>query len=47
MRKISGKVESAFISKSKHIKHRAGFYEISSYLADIILREDDIEIENR
>ena len=38
-------LESAVISKSKHIKKRSGFYLISTYLADIISRENDIEIE--
>ena len=34
---------SAVISQSKHVKQRAGFYPISLYLADIILRENNIE----
>ena len=38
--------ESAAISKTKHIKQRPGFYQISPYLADIILHENKIEIEN-
>ena len=39
-------LESAVISRSKHIKQRLGFYQISPYLADIILRENNTEVEN-
>ena len=38
--------ESAVNSQCNHIKQRPGFYQISSYLADIILQENYIKIEN-
>ena len=39
-------LKSAVISKFKHIKQRPGFFQISPYLLEIILRENKIEIEN-
>ena len=40
-------LESAIITHSKHIiKQCPGFYQISPYLADIILCENNIEMEN-
>ena len=33
-------------SKTNHIKQRPVFYQISSYLEDIILHENNIKIEN-
>ena len=36
-------LKPAIISQSKHIKQRAGFYQIPPYLTDIILRENDIK----
>ena len=35
------------VNSKKHIKQRPGFYQISPYLADIILNENYIKIENR
>ena len=37
--------ESAVISKTKHLKQRPGFYQISPYLSNIILNENKIKIE--
>ena len=39
-------LESAVISKTNHIKQRPGFYQISSFLANIILNENKIKIKN-
>ena len=39
-------LESAVISKRNHIKQRPGFYQISPYLANIILNENKIKMEN-
>ena len=39
-------LESTVIFKSKHIKKRLDFFQISPYLTDISLRENNIEIEN-
>ena len=39
-------LESAVISKTNHVKQRPSFYKISPDLADIILHEDNIKIEN-
>ena len=36
----------AVISKINNIRQRPGFYQISLYLVDIILRENNIKIEN-
>ena len=40
-------LESVVISKTNHIKQRPGFYQISQYLADIILHKNNIKIENK
>ena len=39
-------IESAVISISNHIPQRPGFYQISPYLANIILHENNIKIKN-
>ena len=39
-------LESAVIPISNHIPQRLGFYLISPYLANIILHENNIKIEN-
>ena len=39
-------LESVVISKTNHIKQRPDFNQISPYLADIILRENNNEKEN-
>ena len=40
-------LESVVISKTNYIKEHLGFYQISPYLANIILNENRIKIENR
>ena len=39
-------LESSVISQSKHLKQRGGFYQISANVADIILHDNNIRIEN-
>ena len=39
-------LETAGISKTNHIRLRPGFYQISPYLANIILHENNIKIES-
>ena len=39
-------LESTLIFKTNHIKQCPGFYKISPYLADIMLDENNIKIEN-
>ena len=46
LKKSHGLLESAVISKTNHIKQLHGFYQISPYLADVILHENNIRIEN-
>ena len=38
-------LESAVISKTNHIKQRPGFYQISPYLANMILSENKIKVQ--
>ena len=46
LQKSSGLLESVVISKTNHIKQSPGFYQISLYLADFMLHENNIRIEN-
>ena len=39
-------LESAIISKTNHIRQHSGFYQFSPYLVNIVLRENNIKIEN-
>ena len=39
-------LESAFISKTKHIKQRSRFFQISPYFSDTICHENNIETVN-
>ena len=39
-------LESAVISKTNHIRQHPGFYQVSPYLANIILLENNMKIEN-